>query len=79
MQLFAFDTTLRCADYIKISSESDQQCYQQKSSKLRNLCPPYLKKGLRQLKNLLCSILILLNLDLISFWATSAKQGCHFT
>ncbi|KAK9510551.1 hypothetical protein O3M35_005303 [Rhynocoris fuscipes] len=29
--------------------------------------------------HLLYSNLILLNLDLISFWATSAKQGCHFT
>ncbi|KAK9503721.1 hypothetical protein O3M35_010223 [Rhynocoris fuscipes] len=25
------------------------------------------------------SILMLLNLDLISFWATSDKHGCHFT
>ncbi|KAK9499127.1 hypothetical protein O3M35_003632 [Rhynocoris fuscipes] len=50
MQLFAFGTTLRCADFMKISSELDQQCYQQNSSKLRILCPPYLKIGLSQLE-----------------------------
>ncbi|KAK9511819.1 hypothetical protein O3M35_000409 [Rhynocoris fuscipes] len=43
------------------------------------LCPPYLKNGFRQFKNLLYSILMLFNLDLISFWATSDKQECHFT
>ncbi|KAK9510658.1 hypothetical protein O3M35_005395 [Rhynocoris fuscipes] len=51
MQLFAFGTTLRCSDYIKISNQSDQQCCQQNSSKLRISCPPYLKNGCRQLKN----------------------------
>ncbi|KAK9499781.1 hypothetical protein O3M35_002753 [Rhynocoris fuscipes] len=50
MQLFAFDTTWRCADYIKISSESNQQRCQQNSSKLRILCLPYLKNGLSQVK-----------------------------
>ncbi|KAK9505871.1 hypothetical protein O3M35_009843 [Rhynocoris fuscipes] len=79
MQLFAFGTTSQRADYIKISNQSDQQCCQQNSSKLQILCPPYLKNGLSQLKNFLYSILILSNLDLISFWAPSAKQGCHFT
>ncbi|KAK9498426.1 hypothetical protein O3M35_003065 [Rhynocoris fuscipes] len=79
MQLFAFSTTSRCADYIKISSHSDQQCCQHNSSKLRILCPPYLKNGLSQLKNILYSILILSNLALISFWAPSAYQECHFT
>ncbi|KAK9504569.1 hypothetical protein O3M35_010877 [Rhynocoris fuscipes] len=74
MQLFAFGTTSRCADYIKISSQSDQQCCQQNSSKLRILCPPYLKNDCSQLKFLL----ILSNLDLISFWAPSVHQGCHF-
>ncbi|KAK9505570.1 hypothetical protein O3M35_009590 [Rhynocoris fuscipes] len=69
MQLFAFDTTLRCAEYIKNSRQSDQQCCQQNSSNLRNFCPPYLTNSLRQLKNFLYSILMLLNLDLISFWA----------
>ncbi|KAK9507910.1 hypothetical protein O3M35_007672 [Rhynocoris fuscipes] len=28
MQLFAFGTTSLCADYIKISNQSDQQCCQ---------------------------------------------------
>ncbi|KAK9510718.1 hypothetical protein O3M35_005451 [Rhynocoris fuscipes] len=56
-----FCTTLRCADYIKISSQSDQHCCQLISSKLRFLCPPYLKNGLNQLKNFLYSILKLLN------------------
>ncbi|KAK9504927.1 hypothetical protein O3M35_009094 [Rhynocoris fuscipes] len=79
MQLFAFGTTSRCADYIKISSHSDKQCCQQNSSKLRILCPPYLKNGLSQLKIFLHSILVLSNLDLISFWAPSAQLGCHFT
>ncbi|KAK9512517.1 hypothetical protein O3M35_000920 [Rhynocoris fuscipes] len=37
MQLFAFDTTLQQADYIKISNQSDQQCYQQNSTKLQIL------------------------------------------
>ncbi|KAK9508159.1 hypothetical protein O3M35_007882 [Rhynocoris fuscipes] len=79
MRLFAFGTTWRCADYIKISSELDQQCCQKNSSKLGILCPPYLKKGLSQLKNFLYSILILSTLNLISFWAPSAQQRCHFT
>ncbi|KAK9502151.1 hypothetical protein O3M35_012738 [Rhynocoris fuscipes] len=79
MQLFVFVTTWRCADYIKISSESDQQYCQQISSKLQILCPPYLKNAFSQLKNFLYSLLMLPNLALISFWAPSAKQGCHFT
>ncbi|KAK9508579.1 hypothetical protein O3M35_006110 [Rhynocoris fuscipes] len=79
MKLFAFGTTSQRAEYIKISNQSDQQCCQQNSSKLQILYPPYLKKGLSQIKNFLYSILILLNLALISFWATSDKQGCHFT
>ncbi|KAK9499529.1 hypothetical protein O3M35_002550 [Rhynocoris fuscipes] len=74
MKLFAFGTSSRCADYIKISSASDQQCCQQNSSNLRILCPRYLKNGLSQLKNFLYSILILSILDLISFWAPSAQQ-----
>ncbi|KAK9511849.1 hypothetical protein O3M35_000430 [Rhynocoris fuscipes] len=49
MQLFGFGKTSRCADYIKISSKSDQQCCQQNSSHLRILCPPYLKNDLSQL------------------------------
>ncbi|KAK9496980.1 hypothetical protein O3M35_012780 [Rhynocoris fuscipes] len=79
MQLFAFGTNSRRADYIKISNQSDQQCCQQNSTKLQILCPPYLKNGFSQLKNFLYSLLMLLNLALISFWAPSAKQGCHFT
>ncbi|KAK9503738.1 hypothetical protein O3M35_010236 [Rhynocoris fuscipes] len=67
MQLFAFDATWRCADYIKISNQSDQQCCLQNSSKLRVLCPPYLKNDLSQLKSFMYSVLILLNLGLISF------------
>ncbi|KAK9503932.1 hypothetical protein O3M35_010387 [Rhynocoris fuscipes] len=78
MQYFAFGTTWQCADYIKISSESDEQYCQQNSSSLRILCPPYLKNGLSQLKNFLYSILALSNLDLISFWAPSVQKGCHF-
>ncbi|KAK9507330.1 hypothetical protein O3M35_007209 [Rhynocoris fuscipes] len=35
MQLFAFGTTSRCADYIKISSQSDQQCCQRLKPFLR--------------------------------------------
>ncbi|KAK9508843.1 hypothetical protein O3M35_006304 [Rhynocoris fuscipes] len=62
MQLFAFGTTSRWADYIKISSESRKQCCQQNSSKLRIVCPPYLKDGLSQHKSCLYSILILSNL-----------------
>ncbi|KAK9501506.1 hypothetical protein O3M35_012217 [Rhynocoris fuscipes] len=46
-------------------------------AKLRS--PLYLKNGLSQLKIFLYPILILLNLDLITFWATSAKQECYFT
>ncbi|KAK9509773.1 hypothetical protein O3M35_007011 [Rhynocoris fuscipes] len=79
MQLFAFGTNSQRADYIKISNLSDQQCCQQNSTKLQILSPPYLKKGFSQLKNFLYFLLMLLNLALISFWAPSAKQGCHFT
>ncbi|KAK9504399.1 hypothetical protein O3M35_010739 [Rhynocoris fuscipes] len=79
MQLFAFGRISRRADYIKISNQSDQQCCQQNSTKLQILCPPYLKNGFSQLKNFLYSLLMLSNLVLISFWALSAKQGCHFT
>ncbi|KAK9500626.1 hypothetical protein O3M35_001860 [Rhynocoris fuscipes] len=50
MLLFAFGTTLRRADYIKVSTQSDQQCCQQNSSKMLILCPPYLKNGCRNLK-----------------------------
>ncbi|KAK9508063.1 hypothetical protein O3M35_007807 [Rhynocoris fuscipes] len=65
MQLFAFVTISRYADYIKISSESDKQCWQQNRSNLRILCPPYFKNGLSLLKFFfLYSTLILLNLDL---------------
>ncbi|KAK9509623.1 hypothetical protein O3M35_006891 [Rhynocoris fuscipes] len=53
MQLFAFCATLRRADYIKISNQSEQQCCQQNSSKLQILCPPYLKNGFSQLKKFL--------------------------
>ncbi|KAK9512979.1 hypothetical protein O3M35_001277 [Rhynocoris fuscipes] len=35
MQLFAFGTTWQCADYIKISSESDQQYCQQNNILMR--------------------------------------------
>ncbi|KAK9499384.1 hypothetical protein O3M35_002430 [Rhynocoris fuscipes] len=62
--------------------ESDQQCCQKKSSKLRILCLPYLKRpytAVGSLQFFLYSILMLLNLDLIIFWPTSDKQGCHFT
>ncbi|KAK9510281.1 hypothetical protein O3M35_005099 [Rhynocoris fuscipes] len=76
MQLFAFGTTLRRADYIKISNQSDQQYYQQNSSKLQISCPPYLKNSFSQLKIFFVFHLMLHNLVLISFWA---KQGCHFT
>ncbi|KAK9511765.1 hypothetical protein O3M35_000366 [Rhynocoris fuscipes] len=79
MQLFAFGTTSGRADYIKISNESDQQCCQQDRSNLKMFYPPYLKNGYSQLKNFLYSLLMLLDLALISFWAPSAKQGCHFT
>ncbi|KAK9496862.1 hypothetical protein O3M35_012920 [Rhynocoris fuscipes] len=79
MQLFAFGTTSRRADYIKISKQSYHQCCQHNSSKLQILCPPYLKNGFSQLRNFLYSLIMLPNLALISFWATSAKQGCHFT
>ncbi|KAK9508602.1 hypothetical protein O3M35_006129 [Rhynocoris fuscipes] len=72
MQLFAFGTTWLYADYIQISSESDKRCCQKNSSKLRIFCPAYLKNCLSQLKNFLYSILILLNLDLISFLAITA-------
>ncbi|KAK9508972.1 hypothetical protein O3M35_006398 [Rhynocoris fuscipes] len=75
MQLFAFGTNSRRADYIKILNQSDQQCCQQNSLKLPILCPPYLKNDFSQLKNFLYSLLMLLNLALISFWAPSAKQG----
>ncbi|KAK9508995.1 hypothetical protein O3M35_006418 [Rhynocoris fuscipes] len=46
--------------------------------KLRILCPPYHKNGLSQLINFFYSTLILSNLDLISFWAPSFQQECHF-
>ncbi|KAK9501359.1 hypothetical protein O3M35_012095 [Rhynocoris fuscipes] len=61
MQLFAFGSTLRCADYIKISNQSDQQCYQQNSTKLQILYPPYIKNGVSQVKIFLYSILKLLD------------------
>ncbi|KAK9500820.1 hypothetical protein O3M35_002010 [Rhynocoris fuscipes] len=77
MQLFAFGTTSRRADYIKISNQSNQQCCQQNSSKLQILCQPYLKNGFSQHTNFLYSLLTLPNLALISFCAPSAKQGCH--
>ncbi|KAK9505650.1 hypothetical protein O3M35_009652 [Rhynocoris fuscipes] len=67
MQLFAFGTTSRRADYIKISNQSDQQCCQQNSIKLQIFCPPYHKNGFSQLKNFLYSLLMLPNLVLISF------------
>ncbi|KAK9499617.1 hypothetical protein O3M35_002630 [Rhynocoris fuscipes] len=51
MQLFAFGTTLRRTNYIKISNQSDQQCFQQNSSKLQILCLPYNQNGFSQLKN----------------------------
>ncbi|KAK9506754.1 hypothetical protein O3M35_008631 [Rhynocoris fuscipes] len=79
MELFAFGTTLRRADYIKISNQLDQQCCQQNSRNLQILCPPYLKNGFSQLKNFLYCLLMLTNLVLTSFWAPSAQQGCHFT
>ncbi|KAK9506910.1 hypothetical protein O3M35_008759 [Rhynocoris fuscipes] len=79
MQLFAFGTTSRRADYMKISNQSDQKCCQQNSSMLQILCPPYLKNGFSPLKNFLYSLLMLLKLALISFCAPSAKQVCHFT
>ncbi|KAK9508097.1 hypothetical protein O3M35_007834 [Rhynocoris fuscipes] len=37
MQLFAFDTTWRCADYFKISNQSDQQCLPTEQLKFVNL------------------------------------------
>ncbi|KAK9504155.1 hypothetical protein O3M35_010548 [Rhynocoris fuscipes] len=73
MQLFTFATTLQCADYIKISSNPDQHCCQQNSSKLRILCLPYLKNA--SLKFFVYSILILLSLDLISFWGDIGLKG----
>ncbi|KAK9509560.1 hypothetical protein O3M35_006849 [Rhynocoris fuscipes] len=79
MQLFAIGTNSRRADYIKIPSQSDQQCCQQNNTKLQILYPPYLKNGFSQLKNFLYSLLMLLSLALFSFWAPSAKQGYHFT
>ncbi|KAK9506860.1 hypothetical protein O3M35_008719 [Rhynocoris fuscipes] len=79
MKLFAFCKTSRLADYIKFSKQSDQQCCQQNSTNLQILCPPYLKNGFSLLKKFLYFLLKLLNLALISFWAPSAKQGCHFT
>ncbi|KAK9510979.1 hypothetical protein O3M35_005641 [Rhynocoris fuscipes] len=48
------------------------------TSKLRILCPPYLKNGCRLHKNFLYTLLMLPNLNLISSWATSGKW-CHFT
>ncbi|KAK9510429.1 hypothetical protein O3M35_005219 [Rhynocoris fuscipes] len=67
MQSFAFGTTLRRADYIKISNQSEIWYYQQNSSKLQILCLPYLKNGFSQYKNFLYSFLMLLNLAFISF------------
>ncbi|KAK9500098.1 hypothetical protein O3M35_001433 [Rhynocoris fuscipes] len=46
--------------------------------KVANFVSTNPKNGLSQLKNFLYSLLILLNLNLISFWTPSAKQGCHF-
>ncbi|KAK9499948.1 hypothetical protein O3M35_002881 [Rhynocoris fuscipes] len=79
MQLFAFGTNSRRADYIKISNQSDQQCCQQNSTKLQILCPPYLKNGFSHRKNFLYFLLKLVNLALFSFWPPSAKLGYHFT
>ncbi|KAK9505272.1 hypothetical protein O3M35_009363 [Rhynocoris fuscipes] len=64
MKAFTFGTTLRRADHIKISNQSD----------LRILFPPYLKNGFSQLKNFLYSFQMLLNLALFSFWVPSANQ-----
>ncbi|KAK9496317.1 hypothetical protein O3M35_013359 [Rhynocoris fuscipes] len=79
MQLFAFGTTSQRADYIKISNQSDKECCHQNSINLQILYPPYLKYGFSQLKIFLYSLLMLLKLVLISVWAPSANQGCHFT
>ncbi|KAK9510272.1 hypothetical protein O3M35_005092 [Rhynocoris fuscipes] len=61
MQLFAFGSPSRRADYIIILNQSGKQCCQQNSSKLQILCPPYLKNGFSQLKNFLYSLLMLSN------------------
>ncbi|KAK9506322.1 hypothetical protein O3M35_008278 [Rhynocoris fuscipes] len=66
-------------DYIQISSQSNHHCCQQNMSKLQILFPPYLKNSFCQFKNLLHSFLTLLNVDVITYWASSAKQGCNFT
>ncbi|KAK9498854.1 hypothetical protein O3M35_003410 [Rhynocoris fuscipes] len=79
MQLFAIGTTSQRADYIKISTHSEQQCCQQNSTKLQILCPPYLKNGFSQVENFLYSFLMLSDLAWINFWEPSAKQWCHFT
>ncbi|KAK9505786.1 hypothetical protein O3M35_009770 [Rhynocoris fuscipes] len=77
MQLFTFGTTSQCADYIKISSHSDQQCCQQNCSKLRILCTPYLKNGCMEIKNFFFFFffLMLLNLALISFVCHRLNRG----
>ncbi|KAK9510719.1 hypothetical protein O3M35_005452 [Rhynocoris fuscipes] len=76
MEPLAFGSTSQRANYIIIPNQSDQQCCQQNSSKLQILCPPYLKNGFSSLNFFLYSLLMLLNLTLISFWEPSAV---HFT
>ncbi|KAK9504971.1 hypothetical protein O3M35_009134 [Rhynocoris fuscipes] len=70
MQFFAFGTTSQCADYIKISNESQLQYGQQNTSNLRILFPLYLKNGL-----------ILLNLDLLRLLSPEGHgvSKCKFT
>ncbi|KAK9496557.1 hypothetical protein O3M35_013167 [Rhynocoris fuscipes] len=80
MQVFAFGTTWQCADYAKISNKSDQQCFANRTAQTCKFCVHHISRtALSQLKNILYSLLTLPNLALISFWATSTKQECHFT
>ncbi|KAK9506956.1 hypothetical protein O3M35_008797 [Rhynocoris fuscipes] len=75
MQLFG--TTSRCADYIKISNQLDQQYCQKNTAKLQIFCPfvYHFSRTALVSTNFFCTpFLLLLNLDLISFWETSAIQ-----
>ncbi|KAK9506389.1 hypothetical protein O3M35_008340 [Rhynocoris fuscipes] len=85
MQLFAFGTTSRCADYIKISRHSTNSVAN-RSAHSCEFCIHYISRtAVCSLNFFLYSSLMLLNLDLISFGrhpintgATSLEHITHF-
>ncbi|KAK9496679.1 hypothetical protein O3M35_008512 [Rhynocoris fuscipes] len=79
MELFAFSTTSRQADYIKILKQSDRQCCHRTAQSCKFCIHHTSKTVLASYNFFLYTLLMLLNLALISFWVPSASQGCYFT